>query len=172
MISDEKLRYCPNCLGKDIVSNDGFLYNGKKCRLQYFTLYKGFITDEYKESTCPTCNGEIISMNLNITDWEILNYISLEQDFLFAMDKLKQDNIIEFTTKMAEYNETAKRIKTERLNVQKKYVEANTPKCPTCGSTNIKRISATKRFVGTGLFGLASSTIGKNQECLDCGAKW
>lgn len=49
---------------------------------------------------------------------------------------------------------------------------ANSPKCPTCNSTNIKKISGTKRFVTTGLFGLASSNIGKTMECKNCGAKW
>lgn len=46
------------------------------------------------------------------------------------------------------------------------------PKCPTCGSTNISKISDTKRFVTTGLFGLASSNIGKTMECKNCGYKW
>lgn len=48
----------------------------------------------------------------------------------------------------------------------------NMPKCPTCGSTNIERISGIKRFVTTGLFGLASSNIGKTMHCKNCGCKW
>lgn len=48
----------------------------------------------------------------------------------------------------------------------------NKPKCPTCGSTNIQKISATKRWVSTGLFGLASSNIGKTMCCKNCGYKW
>lgn len=48
----------------------------------------------------------------------------------------------------------------------------NIPKCPTCGSTNIERISGMKRFVTTGLFGLASSNIGKTMHCKNCGCKW
>lgn len=48
----------------------------------------------------------------------------------------------------------------------------NIPKCPTCGSTNIERISGIKRFVSTGLFGLASSNIGKTMHCKNCGCKW
>ena len=49
---------------------------------------------------------------------------------------------------------------------------ANKPKCPTCGSTNIQKISATRRWVSTGLFGLASSNIGKTMCCKNCGYKW
>ena len=50
--------------------------------------------------------------------------------------------------------------------------EENIPKCPTCGSTNIKRISGTKRWLTTGLFGLASSDIGKTMVCKNCGYKF
>lgn len=40
--------------------------------------------------------------------------------------------------------------------------------CPYCQSTNIKKISKTSRFVSTGLFGLASSKIGKQWHCNSC----
>lgn len=46
------------------------------------------------------------------------------------------------------------------------------PRCPTCGSTNISKISTTSRMISTGLFGLASSKIGKTMECKKCGYKW
>lgn len=46
------------------------------------------------------------------------------------------------------------------------------PKCPTCGSTNIQKISGTKRWLSTGLFGLASSDVGKTMVCKNCGYKW
>lgn len=45
-------------------------------------------------------------------------------------------------------------------------------KCPTCGSTNIQKISGTKRWLSTGLFGLASSDVGKTMRCKNCGYKW
>lgn len=48
----------------------------------------------------------------------------------------------------------------------------NKPKCPTCGSTRVEKISATKRWVSTGVFGLASSNIGKIMCCKNCGYKW
>lgn len=46
------------------------------------------------------------------------------------------------------------------------------PKCPTCGSTNIGKISGTKRWFSTGLFGIASSDVGKTMVCKNCGYKW
>lgn len=50
--------------------------------------------------------------------------------------------------------------------------ERNIPKCPTCQSTNIENISGTQRFITTGLFGLASSDVGKTMHCKNCGYKW
>ena len=48
----------------------------------------------------------------------------------------------------------------------------NLPTCPTCGSTNVQKISGTKRWLSTGLFGLASSDVGKTMKCKNCGYKW
>ena len=47
-------------------------------------------------------------------------------------------------------------------------------RCPNCGSTNVKKISATKRLFSAELFGLASSSIGKQFQCMEknCGYKW
>ena len=58
-------------------------------------------------------------------------------------------------------------LKTSLTNQQ-----ANIPTCPTCGSTNVRPISTLNRAVSIGVFGLFSSKIGKNYECLGCKAKW
>lgn len=81
------------------------------------------------------------------------------------MIKLKQDNPIEFQLKMAQFKNQVQQQKSVTSS-------SNKPKCPTCGSTNIKKISGTKRWLSTGLFGLASSNIGKNMCCQNCGYKW
>lgn len=59
-----------------------------------------------------------------------------------------------------------------KQELNQKPIENNTPKCSTCGSTNIRKISGTKRWISTGLFGLASSNVGKTMECKNCGYKW
>lgn len=45
-------------------------------------------------------------------------------------------------------------------------------KCPTCGSTNINNISTVNRTASLFVAGLASSKIGKQFECKNCGYKW
>ena len=49
-----------------------------------------------------------------------------------------------------------------------------TPKCPTCGSTNIRRISATEKVVNVGMFGLFGNKRKYQFECLNpnCKYKW
>ena len=58
---------------------------------------------------------------------------------------------------------------------ERRYYEkmtSNVPHCPTCGSTNVQKISGMKRWFSVGLFGLASSDVGKTMVCKKCGYKF
>ena len=44
--------------------------------------------------------------------------------------------------------------------------------CPYCNSSNVTKISIVNRAVSVGMFGLASSKIGKTHKCNDCGSTW
>lgn len=145
-------------------------------------MYRGFFTTfTYLDNTiCPKCKSRLVGMNLTESEWNILNSISLDQDFVFALDKLKIDNPIEFTLKMSQFKQNAEASKqTEMIEKERqnslstlKASQSNIPKCPTCGSTNIKKISGTKRWITTGMFGLGSSNLGKTMQCGSCGYKW
>lgn len=50
--------------------------------------------------------------------------------------------------------------------------ETNVPKCPTCGSTNVNKISGAKKAAGFITVGVFSSNFGKSMECKSCGYKW
>lgn len=50
--------------------------------------------------------------------------------------------------------------------------QINIPHCPTCGSTNIKPISATERAASIAGLGLFSKKINKNFKCKNCGYTW
>ena len=50
--------------------------------------------------------------------------------------------------------------------------EKNKPKCPTCSSTSIKRISGMKRAFHGYAFGIFSKTAFSQFECQNCGYKW
>ena len=57
--------------------------------------------------------------------------------------------------------------------VQKEQLD-NIPKCPICNSTNIKKITFTKRTVKTAVFGVvgAIDDAGKTYQCENCGSKF
>lgn len=46
------------------------------------------------------------------------------------------------------------------------------PTCPTCGSTNIRKISLASKAVGGYMFGIFSSNIRNTFKCNTCGYKW
>ena len=49
---------------------------------------------------------------------------------------------------------------------------SNAPHCPTCGSTNVSKISAAKRGAHMFAFGFFSKTAVSQFECKNCGYKW
>ena len=48
----------------------------------------------------------------------------------------------------------------------------NKPKCPTCSSTNVKKILGTAKVAGVAMFGLFSKTARSQFKCENCGYKW
>ena len=48
----------------------------------------------------------------------------------------------------------------------------NIPKCPTCQSTNIKRVSGTSKVVSVAVWGLLSQKVKKQFHCNNCGYEW
>ena len=57
----------------------------------------------------------------------------------------------------------------ERLN---RIAEQNKPKCPTCSSTNIKKIGTGERAVSVAVLGIFSKKINKSFKCKNCGYTW
>lgn len=48
----------------------------------------------------------------------------------------------------------------------------NIPKCPTCSSTNIKKVSGTSKAISVAMFGLLSQKVKKQFHCNNCGYEW
>lgn len=46
------------------------------------------------------------------------------------------------------------------------------PKCPTCSSTNIKKISATSKAASVVMWGVLSRKVHKQWHCNICGSEW
>ena len=126
---------------------------------------------DIENNQCKQCNSQnVINIpdSLSITFGELfaISKISKDKTFCQEMINLKEKDPIEFQLKLAQFKATT--AQQESVKSQ----EQNIPKCPTCGSTNIKKISAGSRWLSTGLFGISSSKLGKSMECRNCGYKW
>lgn len=136
---------------------------------------------------CPKCASISSGTSGIIKKCNYCNIELIETDMLFsemfssakAEDiKLKEQSLKEkYAYSNPLYNEELdkqirEQVRKEVDNIKPASQNSNVPKCPTCGSTNIKRISTANRAVSIGLFGLLSGKIGKNYECKNCKAKW
>ena len=125
---------------------------------------------------CDYCNG-------------ILEYIP--KQFLIGKrgialnDDLKQQFIDEYIKSSPEFDQYLfdhrdedlfKRRMENRAKLEhgKQILEekSRSPKCPSCGSSNISKIGVVGRAVSFKLFGFASSKIGKTHKCNNCGSMW
>lgn len=142
------LHYCPKC-GNIIIPPE----NDKRCN------YCG-------EECLPT---HISTSDVLHHDWEKLpNQIILEEyvkpNPLFDEELYNKRVALEKRQEEA----TSNRLRMEKRQAQR----ANVPKCPTCGSTNVEKISTAKKAFGFAMVGLFSSNLGKTMHCKNCGYKW
>lgn len=50
--------------------------------------------------------------------------------------------------------------------------QANIPKCPTCQSASIRKVSVTSKVTNTALFGIFGTKRYKTFHCNNCGYEW
>lgn len=48
----------------------------------------------------------------------------------------------------------------------------HTPRCPTCGSEKITKLSISRKVFSAGMVGIASTSAGKTFKCKNCGYMW
>lgn len=146
----------------------------------------GYVDGEHTKTICPFCNHELKDSDhplkemkgkypreiVPITEDIVRRLVRNDPDFKQSvyMNRVKEEeerSRIENEEARAEHQAQvalAKRINTERA--------ANAPRCPTCGSTDLKKIDALDRAISVSLLGLASGKIGKSFKCNHCGYMW
>ena len=147
IMSYNKVQFCENCYNKE---------SGINAVRKAFYYYH-----DIKLERCRRCNSQLKELNISQDEFMILFKTSPDKEFIMTMDELKSNDIIDFNLKMSQFRQSVPEQKSD-----------NKPKCPNCQSTNIKSISGAKRWLSVGLFGLASSDIGKTMQCNSCGYKW
>lgn len=147
-----RLMFCDKC-GKVSISNQ----SGDKC----YWCKKGHFFDsgvDHSEAL------KIVEKDYHIA----LGDYSLEQENEFLRKRFFYNSSLNNTTQKAVESRTA----YEMAYQQKKH-DNNTPKCPICGSTYLRKVTATRKVLKVGLFGrLGTGDLGKTYQCCKCGAKF
>lgn len=146
------------------------LYYCKKCGRIVFLF-------DSEERICDCCKNDVypvpvqylsseLSINKDLKENFENDYIknSPEFDVLLYNDRKKKE--MQHANDFEKFNAA--------LNHGKAILEeqSRTPKCPSCGSSNISKIGVMGRAVSFSLVGFASSKIGKTHKCNNCGTTW
>ena len=89
----------------------------------------------------------------------------------FYTDDYHDEMIDTIASRQMEEAEAWRKISEQRRNAA--HTPQYVPKCPTCGSPDITKISGVTKAAKVGAFGIfGSGDIGKTYKCRNCGSKW
>lgn len=154
------IKFCQKCYeNKDRVTPSG---------------YSAYLYDDNLQF-CPTLtngephNCEFINIDFPADDFLTLRDISETKEFIDAMIKLYQTDIIEYELKMSQFRTQAQQQKQAKQQAKQQSAASNKVQCPYCKSTNVKKISLTSKAVGLGVFGwLGASKVVHQYHCNSC----
>ncbi len=147
-----------------------------KCKMGWY--YPIDMSDDEKKQICgyKGCDGKVIHTKMLNIECAYIYCISEDREFLKEMNNLRNNDIIAYKAKVAEFKAIYKQNhpdeEEDENGLMVKKQPSNQPKCPTCGSTNIEKISAGKKMKGSFFFGIFSSDVRNQMHCKDCGYKW
>lgn len=136
------------------------------------------VQEEYNnsEQKCDYCNNDLeyipkqfligkrgIAINDELKDQFINEYIKSSPEFSKYLFEHREEDM--FNKRMSD---RAKLAHGTSILEEKSRV----PKCPTCGSTNIRKMSGIERGVSIAAFGIFSKKINKTFRCGNCGYTW
>lgn len=148
------LYYCKKC-GRIIFKMD---FDDKTCDCCKSTVFP--IPNEYK--------GDYITFQNDLREKYVKTAPEFDQYLFDHREEILAKQNVEFNHKMAIGSAIGNGVKPEEAFKG----NFNVAKCPSCGSTNISKIGFVNRTVSVGVFGLASSKIGKTHKCNSCGTTW
>lgn len=133
--------------------------------------------DEVTQFKCDDCDTFITPIKLK---FDIQYYHDKSQelygtpwkDALVILDEIKEYGLFDNEKYEASQNEQSARCMAYIQKERQIEKDKNKPKCPTCNSTNIQKISTTSKVIGASLFGLLSKNATSQFKCNNCGYKW
>ena len=136
--------------------------------------------NKIKQYSITFCDGEIIDLTdienkiteeeLNSTKlWQILEeYYNADIATCSIIDDMFKFNNYKFPDNYQDLYDAMCESNVKRREER----EANLPKCPTCSSTNLKKISTTAKVANTALWGIFGTKRHKTYHCNSCGYEW
>lgn len=118
---------------------------------------------------CQYCNSnKVVELNSSATlgDYFVLRKISHDGNFIKEMMELHDEDIIKYTEKISQFKANLGQQESVKIQTDTR------PKCPTCGSTNLRKVSATSKVASVALWGLFSQKVKKTWHCNECGYEW
>lgn len=131
--------------------------HNKKCDFVWFVDHD----DTIDSDICDECGSKLYNTFITMEEYFYIKSISEDRDFIDAMIELKQKDIIEFKTKIAQFKAQVD------AQEERKRQERNLPRCPKCGSTSITASQRGYSF-WTGFLG-SNKTVNR---CSNCGHTW
>lgn len=136
------------------------------------------LIESVKYEYCPVCNSKL--HKLNLFNGIKLGKMSMNDMYSWIERQTEHKVPDELRKQLKEYShaeylkahERAQRSVERQEAAKQRRMNPNNIHCPTCGSNKIEKISGVSRAASVGVFGLASSKIGKTFECKNCGYKW
>lgn len=138
----------------------------------------GFVSTEcdVKKEICPICKNKLYKtsqeagyfvnrIEKSMPTWEDVVRHKYLKNIIFDKEISERRSGIEYKKQQDE-------LRKLKSNSSKHEKNKFVPKCPTCGSTNIKKISATSKVIGAATFGLFSRTAKSQFHCNNCGYMW
>lgn len=137
---------------------------------------------KYQPSTFYNCAFCLRRLWL-LSDWEDTEDEEKEDWLKYPMpaediSKMDADTVRKNQDEAAAYDAKVKAEIQEKLDEERRKAEEEaakpvyTPKCPTCGSPDIERISGVSKVASAAMLGLFSNKIRKTFHCNNCGYEW
>lgn len=114
-----------------------------------------------KSFNCPNCGNKILDCDTKC------KYCGFDKISTYLLNIERNKDIVK---RQYEINERIERDYRINKGIERKM--DNKPKCPTCGSLNVEKISTGKKVFGGAMFGLFSSDVRNTMHCKNCGYKW
>ncbi len=125
---------------------------------------------EFSEGKCKNCNNsKIVDLGKTTEEWFRLN--SNQKESIIKTVLSLSDETYDIIQEAWRNNK--KCIQTTVKSVSSHSSQQNIPKCPICQSTNLSKITNTRKAGKIALFGIfGAGDLGKTWKCNNCGSKF